>query len=310
MKINRGILYGIGAYTLWGLLPIYWRALKNVPALEILANRIVWSLLFVVIILTIKHNWQWLRPALRQPRILLSFTISAILLGLNWFIYIWAVNAGFVIETSLGYFINPLFTVLLGVMFLGERLRRGQATALGLALAGVMYLTFGYGSFPWIALLLTATFGFYGLLRKTGHLSSTEGLAFETAVLFIPALAYMLFLNQKGTLALGHYEPPVTLLLMGVGVATAVPLLLFGAAARRITLTNLGLLQYIAPTLQFLLGLYLFKEPFNWEQLIGFGFIWMALLVFAIEGLWKNRRDQPPRSDRDHYTSPINSEIN
>lgn len=296
MKINRGILYGIGAYTIWGLLPIYWKALQNVPAGEILANRIVWSLVFVAALLTLNRNWRWLGPALRQPRLILTFTASAILLGLNWFTYIWAVNAGFVIETSLGYFINPLLSVLLGVIFLRERLRLGQAAALGLAGAGVAYLTLRYGSFPWIALVLAFTFGFYGLLRKTSRLASTEGLALETAVLFIPALAYLLLLNQQGTIALGHVDTRTTLLLIGVGVVTAVPLLLFGAAAQRITLTNLGMLQYIAPTLQFLLGVYVFGESFGREQMIGFGFIWIALLVYAFEGLWFSRRKMPSRS--------------
>ena len=197
MKINRGIIYGIGAYTIWGLLPLYWKALQDVPAGEILANRIVWSLVFVAVILIFKRNWRWLRPALREPRLILTFAASAILLGLNWFIYIWAVNAGFVIETSLGYFINPLLSVALGVIFLRERLRLGQTAALGLAVAGVAYLTLRYGSFPWIAVGLAVTFGFYGLLRKTARLGSTEGLALETSLLFIPALAYLLLLNQQ-----------------------------------------------------------------------------------------------------------------
>lgn len=193
MKINKGILFGIGAYTIWGLLPIFWRALKNVPASEILANRIIWSLVFVATILVVKRNSRWLRPALRNPRLLLSFAISASLLGLNWFIYIWAVNAGYVIDTSLGYFINPLFNVFLGVIFLRESLRHGQAAALGLAFAGVAYhLTFRYGSFPWIALSLALTFGLYGLLRKTARLESSQGLALETALLFTPALVYLL----------------------------------------------------------------------------------------------------------------------
>ncbi len=293
MKINRGIIYGIGAYTIWGLLPLYWKALQDVPAGEILANRIVWSLVFVAVILIFKRNWRWLRPALREPRLILTFAASAILLGLNWFIYIWAVNAGFVIETSLGYFINPLLSVALGVIFLRERLRLGQTAALGLAVAGVAYLTLRYGSFPWIAVGLAVTFGFYGLLRKTARLGSTEGLALETSLLFIPALVYLLLLNQQGSSAFGSGDLRTSLLLIGVGVVTAVPLLLFGAAARRITLTNLGMLQYIAPTLQFLLGLFVFGEAFGREQLIGFSFIWIALLVYASEGLWFNYRKIP-----------------
>ena len=260
MKINRGILYGIGAYTIWGFLPIYWKALQQIPAMEILANRMVWSWLFVVTLLVIRRHWSWLRPALRNRRILVTYFGTASLLAVNWFTYIWAVNAGFVIETSLGYFINPLLNVLLGMLFLRERLRLGQILALCLAAGGVVYLTFVYGTFPWIAVILALTFGFYGLLRKTGPLQSTEGLTMETAVYFIPALAYLLFLNIQGSGSFASSDPRTTFLLAGTGVVTGVPLLLFGAAAKRITMTNLGLLQYIAPTMQFLLGVFLYQE--------------------------------------------------
>jgi chloramphenicol-sensitive protein RarD len=287
--MNRGFVYGIAAYMLWGFLPLYWKALQDVPAGEILANRIVWSFVFVILLLTLRGSWRWLRPALKQRRVLLTFTATALLLGTNWFIYIWAVNAGFVIETSLGYFINPLINVLLGFVFLQERLRKGQMAALALAVAGVLYLTFSYGAFPWIALTLAFTFGFYGLLRKTAPLGATEGLALETAVLFLPALALMGYLNQTGSGAFGQEGWQTSLLLMGVGVITAVPLLLFAAAARRITLTNIGLLQYIAPTIQFLLGVYVFNEAFGPERLAGFIMIWTALIVYSLESLWISR---------------------
>lgn len=288
--MNRGILYGIACYTLWGLMPLYWKTLQEVPAAEILANRIVWSLLFVIGLLAYKRSWRWIRPALRQRRVLLTFTTTAVLLAINWFTYIWAVNAGYVIETSLGYFINPLVNVALGVVFLHERLRRGQVAALSLAVLGVVYLTFSYGAFPWIALTLAFSFAFYALLRKTASLEATEGLALETAVLFLPATLYMLFLQRTGTSSFGQGDPRTTLLLIGVGVLTAIPMLLFALAARRITLTNLGLLQYIAPTMQFLLGIYVFNEAFGKEQLVGFGLIWMALLVYSFEAVWVSRR--------------------
>jgi chloramphenicol-sensitive protein RarD len=291
--MNRGILYGIAAYTVWGVLPLYWKALQDVPAGEILANRIVWSFVFVVLLLTFKRNWRWLAPALRQRRIIVTFTATGLLLAINWFVYIWAVNAGYVIETSLGYFINPLVNVLLGFIFLRERLRRGQMAALALAVAGVVYLTLSYGSFPWIALTLAFTFAFYGLLRKTAPLEATEGVVLETAVLFLPAAATMLYLNRIGSGAFGQGDPQTTLLLIGVGIITAVPLLLFGAAARLITLTNLGLLQYIAPTLQFLLGVYIFGEAFGKEQLVGFGLIWMALIVYSFESIWVSHGNGP-----------------
>jgi chloramphenicol-sensitive protein RarD len=289
MKINRGILYGIGAYTMWGLLPIYWKSLHQMPALEILANRMVWSLVFVVILLIIRRHWSWLPSALRNRRILITYLGTASLLAINWFTYIWAVNAGFIIETSLGYFINPLLNVILGILFLHERLRVGQVIALCLVVLGVTYLTVVYGSFPWIAITLALTFGFYGLLRKTGSLESMEGLTFETAVYFIPAVAYLLFLNANGSGSLANGDPQVTILLVGTGLVTGIPLILFGAAAKRITMTNLGLLQYIAPTLQFLLGVFVYQEEFNQARLIGFALIWSALIVYSIEGLWHNR---------------------
>ncbi|UCC52348.1 MAG: EamA family transporter RarD [Anaerolineaceae bacterium] len=287
--MNRGILYGIGCYVIWGLLPLYWKALQEVPAVEILANRVVWSLIFVVGLLILRQNWRWLRPALHQRRILLTFAATATLLAVNWFTYIWAVNAGYIIETSLGYFINPLVNVLLGVLFLREQLRRGQVAALSLAVLGVAYLTFSYGAFPWIALTLAFTFAFYGLLRKTAPLAAAEGLALETAVLFLPAVFYMLLLFRTGTASFAQGNLQTTLLLIGVGVVTAIPMLLFAAAARRITLTNIGLLQYIAPTMQFLLGVYVFNEAFGKEQLMGFGLIWMALLVYSAEAVWVGR---------------------
>jgi len=297
--MNRGILYGITAYTVWGVLPLYWKALKDVPAGEILANRIVWSFVFVVLLLTYKRNWGWLRPAIKQRRILLTFIATGLLLTLNWFIYIWSVNAGYIIETSFGYFINPLVNVLLGVVFLHERLRRAQMIALALAVAGVIYLTFSYGSFPWIALTLAFTFGFYGLLRKTAPLAATEGLALETAVIFLPAAAVMLALFRNGSGSFAQGDPQTTLLLIGVGVVTAVPLLFFAAAARLITLTNLGLLQYIAPTLQFLLGVYVFGEAFGKDQLVGFSLIWIALIIYSFESIWISRKQEstPAASD-------------
>lgn len=291
--MNRGILYGIAAYSIWGFLPLYWKALQDVPAGEILANRIVWSFVFVVLLLTLQRNWGWLKPALRQRRVILTFVATGILLTVNWFVYIWAVNAGYVIETSLGYFINPLVNVMLGYIFLQERLRKGQMAALALAVAGVLYLTFSYGSFPWIALTLAFSFAFYGLLRKTASLPAAEGLSLETAVIFLPAAAVMAYSYRSGSGSFAAGDPRTTLLLVGVGVVTAVPLLLFSAAARRITLTNIGLLQYIAPTIQFLLGIYVFGEPFSNEQLVGFSLIWLALIVYSFESIWVSRAKRP-----------------
>ncbi len=288
--MNKGIVYAASAYVLWGLLPLYWKALQVVPAMEILSHRIVWSMLFVGGILLIRHNWAWLRPALRQRRVVLVFTVSAILLAVNWYTYIWGVNHGFIVETSLGYFINPLVSVLLGYVFLKERLRIGQLAAILIAVAGVLYLAFSYGAVPWIALTLAFSFGTYGLLRKTASLNSAEGLFMETAVLFLPALGYLLVMESRGTAAFAHIDLRTTLLLIGAGAATSIPLLLFAAGARRITLTTLGLLQYIAPTLQFLIGVLIYNEDFGPSRVIGFSMIWTALLLYSLEGIRHHRR--------------------
>lgn len=288
--MRAGVLAAILAYTLWGILPIYWKALQAVPSLEILAHRTVWSLLTVLLLLAVRRQWAWLRRPRREPRLLFIFAASACLLGGNWFTYIWAVNSGHVVDSSLGYFINPLLSVLLGVLFLGERLRMWQGVALGFALAGVLFLTVAYGAFPWIALVLAGTFGVYGLLRKTAPLGSLEGLALETAVLSIPTLAYLVVLESAGMGSFGHAGWATSLLLAGAGVVTAFPLLLFGFAAREVSLATVGILQYIAPTLQFLLGVMVYNEPFSLTRLIGFAAIWVALAIYSAEGLLAERR--------------------
>jgi chloramphenicol-sensitive protein RarD len=288
--MRGGVLAAILAYTLWGILPVYWKALQAVPSLEILAHRTVWSLLFVLLLLAVRRQWAWLQRLRREPRMLLRFAASACLLGGNWFTYIWAVNSGHVVDSSLGYFINPLLSVLLGVLFLGERLRLWQGLAIGLALVGVLFLTVAYGAFPWIALALAGTFGIYGLLRKTASLGSLEGLALETALLSIPTLAYLVLLESAGRGAFVHAGLGTSVLLVGAGVITAFPLLLFGYAARNVTLATVGILQYIAPTLQFLLGVLVYAEPFSQTRLIGFGAIWVALAIYSAEGLVAERK--------------------
>lgn len=283
--MNKGILYAAGAYVLWGLLPVYWKALHDVPALEILAHRMVWALAVVVLLVSARGGWRWLRPVVRDRRVLVAFTLSALLLSLNWFVYIWGVNAGYIVETSLGYFINPLVNVLLGILFLGERLRLGQGAAIAIALGGVLYLTFNYGQLPWIALTLAFSFGLYGLLRKTAALNSLEGLTLETILLFPFALAYLIYMELIGSAAFTHDAIGTDLLLVGAGVATAAPLLLFAGGARRITLTTLGILQYIAPTLQFMIGVFVYDEPLTATRLIGFAIIWLALLLYTTESI-------------------------
>jgi chloramphenicol-sensitive protein RarD len=294
--MKRGILAGIAAYSLWGLFPIYWRLLEQVPAIEILAHRIVWAFGFVALLLIIKRDWHWTKEVLHNRRTLLIYTLAAVLLSINWFTYIWAVNAGYVVEASLGYFINPLVNFMLGVIFFGEKLRSGQVAAVILAVLGVVYLTVSYGSLPWIALVLAFSFGLYGLIKKTASLESLHGLSLETAVLFLPALGFLLFRGSNGMGSFMHVGTGVTLLLILSGPVTSIPLLLFGFAARTIPLSMLGFIQYIAPTLQFMLGVFVYHEPFPLARLVGFSMIWLALLLYSIEGVRFNR------SQKSHLT--------
>ncbi len=287
--MKRGAVAAAGAYALWGLLPLYWKALQTVPPLETLAHRTVWSLVLVLLLQAALGRWAWLRLVRQRPRMLRTFVASTCLLGVNWLTYIWAVTSGHVVDSSLGYFINPLVTVLLGVIFLHERLRLWQGVAVGLAAASVLYLTLGLGSLPWIALVLAGTFGFYGLLRKTAPLGSLEGLTVETALLSLPALAYLLWLEAAGKGSFGHEGLAISALLVGTGVVTAVPLLLFAWAARNTTLATMGILHYIAPTLQLLLGLLVYHEPFSPARLLGFCGVWLALFIYSAEALIQER---------------------
>jgi chloramphenicol-sensitive protein RarD len=288
--MNKGLWYGLGAYGLWGLLPIYWKLLHDVPAMEILAHRMVWSLLFVGALLLWQSDWQVLRGVWQRPRTVALYFAAAVFLAVNWGVYIWGVNNGHVIETSLGYFINPLVNVLFGVLFLRERLRTVQMVAIGLALAGVLYMTISEGRVPYIALVLAFSFGIYGLLKKKASLPALEGFSLETLLLFVPALVYLGFLEWQGTAAFGHLSPSITVWLILTGIVTATPLLFFAKAAQEVTLTTLGIMQYLAPTLQFILGIYLFREPFERARLVGFGFIWVALILYTAESIWLHRR--------------------
>jgi chloramphenicol-sensitive protein RarD len=291
---NKGVLYGIGAYLMWGFFPLYFKALHTVPALEIMFHRVVWCFLFLAGVILVKKEWPNLKTELRRPHVLPIYALAAVLLAANWLVYIFGVNSGQVVETSLGYFINPLFSVALGVVFLREKLRPMQWLPIGLAAAGVIYLTIQYGALPWIALALAFTFGFYGLLKKIAPLGALHGLTLETAILFLPALGYLAFVESQGSAAFGHASWAVTLLLALAGVVTAIPLLLFAAAARSIPLYMIGILQYIAPTLQFLLGVLVFGEAFTSTRLVGFSIIWLALLLYSIESYLVRRRMAVP----------------
>ncbi len=286
---NKGTLYGIAAYFLWGILPVYWKLLDHVSAFEILTHRIVWSFLFVVLLLAVRGQWRGFDRVRHNPKKLIISFVTAAILAMNWLTYIYAVTSGFIVEASLGYFINPLFNVFLGVIVLHERLRRVQWLAISIAALGVLYLTFRYGSFPWIALTLTLTFGTYGLFRKTMALESLEGLGVETAILSVPAVGLLFVIGHQGSTAVLNSNYTTVLLLIGAGVATALPLILFASAARQIKLSLLGFLQYIAPTLQFFLGVAVYHEPFTINRFIGFCFIWIALILYTAEGYLYNK---------------------
>ncbi|MGV7211062.1 EamA family transporter RarD [Oxalobacteraceae bacterium A2-2] len=289
--MNPGILYAALAFFLWGLFPLYFHAISGVPPQEILGHRILWSLAFLVVVLTVRQQWKWLPRVLATPRVLASFAASAILLSTNWFVYIWSVNNGHVIDASLGYFINPLVNVLLGLLVLKEKLRRGQWMAIMVAAAGVAWLSWQAGQVPWIALILGLTFGAYGLLRKTAALAALEGLSLETMILFPAALAYVLWLSSNGNNSFLNTPSDTTRwLLAAAGPITAIPLLLFAAGARKIPMAVLGLLQYISPTMQALLGVWFFHEAFPPARLLGFVIIWAALLLYMAEGLWVARQ--------------------
>ena len=291
MKISRGALAAASAYVLWGFFPIYWKFLQRVPAMEILTHRILWSLVVVVVLLTAQKQWQWLAASRERPVILRSFVVTGVLLAINWLVYIWANNNGHIVEASLGYFITPLVNVVLGLLFLHERMRPAQWLAIGIAAAGVLYLILNAGGLLWISFTLAFSFGIYGLLRKTAHLGSLPGLTVEMAVLCLPALAYALFLQSSGQAAFAHGLPSTTLLLAFSGVITAVPLLLFAYGARQVPLTSLGVLQYIAPTMQFLIGVLLYGESFTPSRIIGFSLIWLALALY-----WRDSFRQRGRS--------------
>lgn len=289
---RRGLWVAAGAFVIWGLMPLYWHLLKAVPSLQIVFHRIVWSALLVAAWLFWKQGRGWLRAALARPKIAWMLLASGALIAFNWGLYIWAVNAGHVIETSLGYFINPLLNVVIGVLFLRERLNPAQWLSVAVAAAGVAWLTFHYGSFPWIALALAGSFAFYGVIRKFAEIDAVSGLGIESAYLFLPALAALAWLETRGGGGFfGGWGLGVDLLLVFGGALTALPLVGFAYAVRRVPLSVVGLMQYIAPTLQFLIGLLVFQEHFDRDRAIGFALIWAALAVFIVDGWRRSRRN-------------------
>ncbi len=288
--MNEGVWYAVCAYVCWGLFPIYWKQLDRVPALQLIGHRILWSFVMLAAIIGATRQWQAFRGASFKTPVLRIYGVAAALVTVNWFTFVWAVNSGYVVETSLGYFINPLVSVLFGVLFLHERLRFVQWSAIGLAAAGVLYLTILYGSLPWIALVLALSFGSYGLVKKKGLLGSVHGLTLETAILTPLAIVYLLYVERSGEGPLLHGGLRSDLLLLGTGAVTTIPLLFFASAVQRIPLSLLGVLQYIAPTMQFLLGVLLYREPFTPAQFVGFAIVWAALIVLGVDGFLVHRR--------------------
>src|SRR3990167_8178857 len=291
--MNTGIVYASLAYLSWGLFPLYFRQVAAVPALEVVLHRTLWSLVFVLALLAMRRQWAWMREVLRQPRVLGAFALSALLLAANWLTYVWAVNNGHVVDASLGYFILPLVNVALGYVFLHERPRPGQWLAVTVAAAGVLWLTVLTGRLPWIALVLALSFGFYGLLRKVAVLGALEGLTLETVLLAPVTMAVLGVWAWQGRGALVQGDASTLGWLVLAGPVTAIPLLWFAAGARRIPLATMGILQYIAPSLQLALGVWLFHEAFDVSRLAGFVLIWAALLVYTLEGWWVRRRAVP-----------------
>lgn len=288
--MRKGILCAISAYIVWGLLPIYLKMMQHIAPLEILLHRMLWSLVFLMIVLTCKRHFRWIKTLVKNPKIILFFIASAISIAINWFIYIWSVNNNHVVDASLGYFLLPLVNVTLGYFILKERLRAGQWCAVAIAALGVLWLAIDAGQIPWIAFSLAITFGIYGLLRKTAALETLEGLSLETAILAPFALSWLIFMAKNNHSAFIYGDDSTRALLMLAGPITAIPLLLFAAAARQIPLYLLGFLQYIGPTLQMLLGVFLWHESFALSKIIGFAIIWSALGIFSIESILFTRR--------------------
>ncbi len=282
---KKGILYAAGAYFLWGVLPLFWKQLQSVPSFQTLVHRIIWSFILALVIVLLRGEGGRLKAAFSDRKTLGYLSLTAALLATNWVVYIWALNNGHLVEASLGYFINPLMSVLMGVVFLRERLRPAQWGVVGLAAVGVGYLWRIYGAPPWIALALAGSFGFYGLLKKFAPLDALHGMTFELSIMLLPALGYLIYVESQGMGALGQDGWNIRLLLMATGVVTVAPIWLFNAAAPLIPLSALGILQYINPTFQFLNGLVVYGEPFSSGQLIGFSIIWTALLIYWLEGM-------------------------
>ena len=283
-KQSKGAWYVALAYTLWGFFPIYWKALAGISSLQLICHRIVWSFLMLGVMIARSQEFHVLWQAMQSPRVVIVYTVAAVAIATNWLIFVWAVGVNQIVQISLGYFINPLLSVVFGMVVFHERLRRLQWVSVALAAAGVVYLTVALDALPWIALSLASTFGTYGLMKKLAPLGAVQGLAFETGILFVPAAGYLVIEQLAGRGAFMHVGPLRNVLMLVSGPVTTLPLLMFAAGVRRIPLSLVGMLQYINPTLQITIAVMLYREPFTRIQLVGFGLVWSALALFAIEG--------------------------
>lgn len=291
-KQSKGAWYVGLSYTLWGFFPIYWKALSGISSLQLICHRIVWSFLMLAVMVARSQEFHVLWKAMQSPRIIGIYTVAAIAIATNWLIFVWAVSINQIVQISLGYFINPLLSVVFGMVVFHERLRRLQWLSVALAAAGVLYLTLAQDALPWIALSLAASFGTYGLMKKLAPLGPVQGLTFETGILFVPAAVFLIVEEVAGRGAFMHAGPVRNLLMLSAGPVTTLPLLMFAAGVRRIPLSLVGMLQYINPTLQITIGVMLYKEPFTRIQLVGFSLVWAALALFAIEGYATRRWPQ------------------
>jgi chloramphenicol-sensitive protein RarD len=280
-----GVSLATAAFLVWGLSPVYWKSLASVPAFEILMHRMIWSFVFLAPLVLLSGHWDDLLQALTSAHKLLILTGTTLIVGFNWFLFIWAINSGHILQTSLGYYMTPLVNVMLGVVFLKERLRRLQLLAVGLAAVGVGYLTLSYGLFPWVSLALAFSFGFYGLIRKVAPVSALVGLTVETLLLSLPATGYLVYLDHAGRGAFLNAGPSITLLLMGTALMTGLPLLLFTMGTKLLRLATVGFLQYIAPSCTFLLAVFIYREPLMPAQLLTFGLIWAALAIYSYDSV-------------------------
>lgn len=289
-KAGIGVLYALAAFGFWGANPLYFKAVDHVPALEVMAHRVVWAVLLLALLVSLSRRWRVVAKALADRRTVVMLLLSTSIISVNWLVYIWAINVERVLETSLGYYINPLVSVLLGVLVLGERLTFWQGVAVLLAACGVANLAWGVDQFPWVALLLAFTFGLYGLIRKTVRIESVDGLLVETGMMLPLALAYLIYLAALGQGSFGTLDRTQDLLLALSGVVTAAPLIWFTSAARRLKLSTVGFFQYIAPSCHFLLAIFAFDEPFTTTHLVTFLLIWTALAIFTVQSLVGSRR--------------------